>query len=82
MKIDKKFIDIDGIKTAYIKREGGEKTAVILHGWGAYIESIMPIFNAIPENYTVYAYDGPGFGDSERELIDEIFKKVELEEWK
>ena len=65
MKIDKEFVEIDGIKTAYIKREGGEKVLVILHGWGAYIESIMPIFNAIPEGYTVYAYDAPGFGDSE-----------------
>lgn len=65
MKVDKNFIDIDGINTAYIKREGGEKIVLILHGWGAYIESIMPIFNAIPEHYTVYAYDAPGFGDSE-----------------
>lgn len=65
MKIDKNFVDVGGIKTAYIKRDGGEKVVVILHGWGAYIESIMPIFNSIPKEYTVYAYDAPGFGDSE-----------------
>ncbi len=65
MKVNKEFVEIDGIKTAYIKRDGGEKIVVILHGWGAYIESIMPIFNAIPKDYTVYAYDAPGFGDSE-----------------
>ena len=38
MKIDKEFVEIDGIKTEYIKREGGEKVLVILHGCGAYIE--------------------------------------------
>lgn len=65
MKVNKEFVDIDGIKTAYIKRDGGKKIVVILHGWGAYIESIMPIFNSVPDDYTVYAYDAPGFGDSD-----------------
>lgn len=65
MKVNKDFVDINNIKTAYIKRDGGDKTVVILHGWGAYIESIMPIFNSIPSEYTVYAYDAPGFGDSD-----------------
>lgn len=65
MTINKEFTEINNIKTAYIKRDGGEKTVVILHGWGAFIESIMPIFNSIPKDYTVYAYDAPGFGDTE-----------------
>lgn len=63
-KIEKSFVNILGIKTAYFKREGGEKIAVILHGWGANIESIIPILNAVPSFYTVYAYDAPGFGDT------------------
>lgn len=63
--MDKKFIEIDGINTAYIQRLGGNEVVVILHGWGANVESIVPIVNAIPEKYTVYAYDAPGFGDSE-----------------
>lgn len=62
--IEKKFVEIDGVNTAYILREGGEKKCVILHGWGANIESVMPIVNAVPSAYTVYAYDAPGFGDS------------------
>lgn len=65
MKINKKFVEINGIKTAYVKRDGGEKTCVILHGWGAYIESITPIINSLSKDYTVYAYDAPGFGDSD-----------------
>lgn len=62
--MEKKFIEIDGVNTAYITRPGGEKICVILHGWGANIESVMPIVQAIPQEYTVYAYDAPGFGDS------------------
>ena len=63
--IKKSFVKIKNIDTAYIKRQGGEKVALVLHGWGANIESVMPIINSIPPSYTVYAYDGPGFGDSE-----------------
>lgn len=65
MNLYKKFVEINGIKTAYIKRDGGEKICVILHGWGAYIESITPIINSVTSEYTVYAYDAPGFGDSD-----------------
>lgn len=65
MNFNKEFIEINGIKTAYIKRNGGDKICVILHGWGAYIESITPILKAVPSEYTVYAYDAPGFGDTE-----------------
>lgn len=63
--IKKSFVKIKNIDTAYIKRQGGEKVALVLHGWGANIESVMPIINSIPPSYTVYAYDGPGFGDSD-----------------
>lgn len=64
-EIKKSFVNIKEIKTAYIKREGGNKVALVLHGWGANIQSIMPIVNSIPLEYTVYAYDSPGFGDSQ-----------------
>lgn len=60
----KDYANIDGIKTAYIKKDGTGPQIVILHGWGANIESIMPIFNALEKN-SVFAYDAPGFGDSE-----------------
>lgn len=60
----KDFKIIDGIKTAYIRREGDGIPVVILHGWGANIESIMPIVNSI-SGRSFLAYDAPGFGDSD-----------------
>ena len=60
----KDFKVIDGIKTAYIRREGDGIPVVILHGWGANIESIMPIVNSI-SGRPFLAYDAPGFGDSD-----------------
>lgn len=64
MNLDKKFVEINGIKTAYLKIGDGDKVCVILHGWGAYIESITPIIKSIPSDYTIYTYDAPGFGDT------------------
>lgn len=60
----KDFKVINGIKTAYIRREGDGIPVVILHGWGANIESIMPIVNSI-SGRPFLAYDAPGFGDSD-----------------
>ncbi len=60
----KDFKVIDGIKAAYIRREGDGIPVVILHGWGANIESIMPIVNSI-SGRPFLAYDAPGFGDSD-----------------
>lgn len=61
--MEKKFIDL-GTKVAFVEREG-IVPLVLLHGWGANIESVVPIINAIDPKYHVYAYDSAGFGDSE-----------------
>lgn len=62
----KKNLKIDDINIAYIDKGDKNKddALIILHGWGAYIESIMPIFNLIEDRY-VFAYDAPGFGASD-----------------
>ncbi|MBP2025891.1 alpha/beta fold hydrolase [Peptoniphilus stercorisuis] len=64
--MEKKDINLLGTNIKYIELgdEGG-RPLVVLHGWGANIESIMPIVNSIPKGYKIYAYDAPGFGDSD-----------------
>ena len=59
-------IVINNIKINYIKKEIGSKTNIIfLHGWGANINSFMPVINEVSKKYNVYAIDLPGFGLSD-----------------
>jgi pimeloyl-ACP methyl ester carboxylesterase len=57
-------IEIDGLRINYIKTGTGEPV-LILHGWGASIETIMPIVNTLKKDHTVFALDLPGFGKSQ-----------------
>lgn len=81
-KIEKKDIDILGTNIKYIE-EGYGRPVVVLHGWGANIESVMPIINSIPDGYKVYAYDSPGHGDSEdpKEALSTWDYELYLEEF-
>ncbi|MCR3956000.1 MAG: alpha/beta hydrolase, partial [Gudongella sp.] len=57
-------VEIDGLKINYIKTGSGEPV-LILHGWGASIETVMPIVNTLKKSHTVFALDLPGFGKSQ-----------------
>ncbi|WBW49611.1 alpha/beta hydrolase [Peptoniphilus equinus] len=61
MELTKKTIESLGI--TYIEAGEGEPL-VVLHGWGANIQSVMAIVNTLKDRFHVYAYDAPGFGDS------------------
>ena len=86
--MEKRDINLLGTNIKYIVK--GEGTPlVVLHGWGANIESVMPIVNAVPEGYKVYAYDAPGHGDSDDPVealstwdyelyLEEFLKKMEI----
>ncbi|MFA5577398.1 MAG: alpha/beta hydrolase [Tissierellaceae bacterium] len=52
--------------------EGQGRDVVILHGWGANINTILPIVNILKDRFRVHALDLPGFGQSQepREAID------------
>ena len=63
--MEKEFILIDGKKIAVIDTRGGGDVAFVLHGWGANIESVMPIVNSLRDRYRVIAYDSLGHGDSD-----------------
>lgn len=58
-------VEIDGIKINYIRTGSGDPV-LVLHGWGASIETVMPIVNTLKQNHTVYAMDLPGFGKSQK----------------
>lgn len=63
-------ISIENIDINYIV-EGEGDNVLILHGWGANIETIMPIFNILKQTHRVYAMDLPGFGKSH--VPEEVF---------
>ncbi len=63
--MEKDYIEIKGHKLAIIDTKVGEKVAFVLHGWGANIESVMPIVNSLRDHYRVIAYDALGHGDSD-----------------
>lgn len=58
-------VNIENIEINYIC-EGQGKNILILHGWGAGIDTILPIFNHLKSNFKVYAMDFPGCGQSQK----------------
>lgn len=63
--MEKEFIHIDGKKIAVYDTKTGDDVAFVLHGWGANIESVMPIVSSLKDRYRVIAYDSLGHGDSD-----------------
>ena len=57
-------ITIEDMKINYIC-EGEGQNVLVLHGWGANIDTVMPIVNLLKSNFKVYALDLPGFGSSD-----------------
>lgn len=58
-------IVIENLKLNYIDEGDFDDTVVLLHGWGANIETMIPISNLIKNKYRVVLLDLPGFGKSE-----------------
>jgi len=58
-------VNIEGLDINYIC-EGEGKIILLLHGWGANIDTVMPIFNHLKSRYKVYAIDFPGHGKSQQ----------------
>jgi pimeloyl-ACP methyl ester carboxylesterase len=57
-------VEIEGLSVRYL-RAGEGPPAIVLHGWGASIETVASIVEALTPVATVYALDLPGFGRSE-----------------
>lgn len=56
--------EINGLRINY-QMSGRGRPVVILHGWGARIESVAPIHRHLERHFTVYSLDLPGFGASQ-----------------
>lgn len=71
-------MNIEGINLNYIV-EGEGKDVLVLHGWGANINTVLPIVNILKEKFKVHALDLPGFGKSQepKEPIDS-FKYADI----
>lgn len=59
--------------------EGKGKDVLVLHGWGANINTVLPIVNILKDKFRVHALDLPGFGKSQEpnEPIDS-FKYADI----
>lgn len=57
-------LNIDGYQINYKITGNGEKTVVILQGWGTTLEVYDSVANCINEAYRVVQFDFPGFGGS------------------
>ncbi|MGB9843310.1 MAG: alpha/beta fold hydrolase [Caldisericia bacterium] len=58
------LVEIDGLKLFYYI-EGKGNPIILLHGWGANSDSLLPIFNYLKKNYLTISLDLPGFGKSD-----------------
>ncbi len=63
--MNRKEMTIDKCKISYIDTEVGSNIAVVLHGWGANLETVVPIINILKDSFRVVSLDSPGFGLSE-----------------
>ena len=66
---DSLFIEIDHFDFHYKTAGSGETTMVMLHGFGSSLYSWREVTPALSKTYTVYAYDRPAFGLTERPII-------------
>ena len=58
------YIEVNGIKTNYVD-EGTGECILILHGWGASIETFRPVIDYFKNKNRVVALDMPGCGKTE-----------------
>lgn len=57
-------IHVDGLKVNYTD-EGQGSPALLLHGWGGSIQTMLPVLNVLKDKMRVVALDLPGFGRSD-----------------
>lgn len=59
-----RFTEIGGLRIRHVQ-EGSGPAVVVLHGWGASIETVASIVSALAPVAEVHALDLPGFGQSD-----------------
>lgn len=61
-----RFITIDGVRIRYWSAGSGERSVVLIHGVGSYVERWLPTVRVLSERFRVLALDLPGRGLSEK----------------
>ncbi len=69
---DSRFITLNGLTVHYKQAGEGEPLIVLLHGFGANLNSWRKVMAPLAEHGTVVAYDRPAFGLTERPLDDAL----------
>ncbi len=62
--IETQLIRVQGLRTRVLVRGAGPPV-LVLHGWGARIETVYPIVAGLERIATVHALDLPGFGQTD-----------------
>jgi pimeloyl-ACP methyl ester carboxylesterase len=85
--------DIDGISIRLLRggsrKDDRDLPVIVLHGWGASIEAVLPIVSSLARDTEVLALDLPGFGQSEEppcawtsalyaEYVAKVLEKLEI----
>jgi Predicted hydrolases or acyltransferases (alpha/beta hydrolase superfamily) len=65
---DSKFIEINDVTVHYKEMGEGEKTFILLHGFGASVYSWREVMDDFSQRGRVIAYDRPAFGLTERPM--------------
>lgn len=64
--IDKAFVTINGLRTSQaILGDASQPPIVMLHGWGANIDLMLPLAQRLPD-FRIYIPDLPGFGSTQQ----------------
>lgn len=72
-------INIKNLNLNYEDVGNSDKIVLLLHGWGANIQTMAPIKNIIKDRYRVISLDLPGFGESdEPELAIDSFEYANI----
>jgi len=61
-----RYLTVDGVRLRYWEGGGGDRSVILIHGVGSYIERWRYTFSVLEERLHVYALDLPGRGLSEK----------------
>jgi len=65
-KYESKFLNLSGVKIHYLKSGTGNKTLVLIHGFGDTSHMWIPLFDDFGKDFTIIAPDMRGLGESSR----------------
>lgn len=75
-------INIQDMNLNYLDEGNFDEVIILLHGWAANIDTMLPISNILKDRYRVVLLDLPGFGKSEepKEIYNSFdYSKIVLE---